>query len=131
MAPGKLSRWLFWGTAALVANSAYLLASGDPVVFYFANVIAHLVLAAVLFVPFVVWAWQRRSRPIVVGANTALLLSAICGALPVVIENTRNNRPWLLAHIALAIVGLVLLLIAFVHSPRERTDVPRGSTARV
>jgi tetratricopeptide (TPR) repeat protein len=119
--PERLSRSLFWGAAILVANSAYLFAAGNPVLFYFVNVLLHLGLGVALVVPFSVWAWRNRSRTVVAGASTALLLSALCGAILIVIDNTRNNRPWLVAHIVLATFGLLLLLLAFAGSRRERS----------
>jgi tetratricopeptide (TPR) repeat protein len=120
MNSSRPSRWLAWGAALLVANSAYLLATGDPVFFYFLNVLLHLALGLVILVPFFRWAWQHRDRRSVLAGNLVMAMSAACGLVLLIIDNTRNNRSWLIAHIVLAALGLVLLLLAFADRRRER-----------
>ena len=112
--------WLLWGTTLLVANSSYLAATGSPILFYFLNLLLHVGLGVVLLIPF--WLWARKNSWTLAGrlGNSLLALSALAGLVLLVIDNTRNNRPWLLAHIILAILGLLLLLAAFVNRHRER-----------
>jgi len=110
-----ITHWLFWGALVLLANSAYLFAAGDPVLFYFANVLLHLGLGLALVWPFTRWWWRRRANQAIFGGGALLLLSVACSLWLWWIGNLNGNRAWLVAHIALALVGLALLLVAFAH----------------
>ena len=93
----KTNRYLFWAAALLVANSAYLYAAGDPVPFYFANILLHVALGLVLIVPFAAWWWRRRSNPAIFGGGALLLLSGPAqagGLLPGDVLIEANGR-WL------------------------------------
>ncbi|MCZ6727298.1 MAG: tetratricopeptide repeat protein [Acidobacteria bacterium] len=115
-----MNRRLFWGAIILVANSAYLFATGDPVLFYFANVMLHLVLGLALLVPFCRWWWRERANRAIFGSGALLLLSAACALWLWRIDNTTGNRPWLVAHIALALLGLAALIVALAEHRRKR-----------
>jgi len=108
-----MNKWLFRAAILLTANSAYLFAAGDPVFFYFANVLLHLGLGLVILVPLTRWCWQRRSQPAVAMGGILLLSSALCALWLWRIGNLSGHRAWLLAHIALALAGLVVLVGAF------------------
>ena len=116
----RTDRRLFVGALALVANSAYLYAHGDPVLFYFANIVLHVVLGIALTALFVPWWWRRRRQPLVLTGGVALLASVGCSVVLWRIGNLAGNRGWLTAHILLAIAGLVLLLLAFLAERRTR-----------
>src|SRR6185503_1134754 len=81
----------------LVANSAYLAARADPTVFYFANIVLHLVLGAGLCAHVLVrhgrtWrAWPGLLR----AAAPLLAVAAVFGGVLVVVGATRAHR-WML-----------------------------------
>jgi hypothetical protein len=117
----SLSGWhrsLFWGALALVVNSAYLAAAGDPELFYFANVLLHLGLGLALLGPFTLWWWQRRSDRAVLAGGALIWASVLCALWLWWIDNLRSNRPWLVAHVALALLGLTVLLAALARARR-------------
>ncbi len=107
------ARWLLAGAVALVANSAYLAAAGDPHLLYFANVLAHLGLGLGLAVPFALWWWRRRRSPAILVSGLLLLASAALGAVLMKVGNLTPMRPLLWTHIGLAVAGLAGLLGAF------------------
>jgi tetratricopeptide (TPR) repeat protein len=117
----KPTRWAMWSAGLLVANSAYLVSTGNPHPFYFANVLAHIGLGLGLLIPFARWTWRNRNQSTLLAANLTLLASAACGVTLLFVHNTRNNREWLVAHIALAVVGLGLMLVAFSSRRRQRS----------
>ncbi len=116
-----LHRWLLLGGLLLAANSAYLAAAGDPHLFYFANLITHLGLGLALLVPFLRWWWKQRGRPLVLASGLSLLASAAIGLALAKLGNLSPMRPWLWAHIGLAVAGLAGLLAAFAGERRSRT----------
>jgi tetratricopeptide (TPR) repeat protein len=109
---GRGARWLAWGGVALVANSAYLAADGNPHMVYFGNVALHLVLGLALLVPFAIWWWRRRRRPLMLAAGLLLLAAAASGIALFAVGNTTPMRPLLWTHVALAVAGLLALLAA-------------------
>ena len=113
-------RVLFWGALLLVANSAYLFAAGDPVPFYFANILLHLGLGLALVVPFKLWWWRRRSNPWVFGGGAVLLLSTLCALWLWHVGNLEGNRDWLAAHIVLAVLGLAALIVGLASLRSDR-----------
>lgn len=113
-------RWLLLGGVVLAANSAYLAAAGDPHLFYFANIGLHLALGLVLLLPFAIWWWRRTGRPVVLISGLLLLVSAALGLYLTVVGNLTPQRPVLQAHIALAVLGLALLPVAYWDRRGER-----------
>jgi tetratricopeptide (TPR) repeat protein len=93
---------MFWLLLAMVLNAGYVAAAPSPTVFYIANVLLHLLLGAGA----VVWLgfMYRRSRRIV-----PLLMAGVLGVYLTFAGATTDHRAVLLAHIALAVVGLALL----------------------
>ena len=94
---------MFWLVLITVLNAAYVAAAPTPTVFYIANVLLHLLLGAAT----VVWLGYRyRRNPRV----TPLVLAAGLGAYLTIAGATTDHRGILLAHIALAVAGLALLM---------------------
>lgn len=97
--------------ALLVANSAYLATAGDPHVFYFGNLLAHLALglaASRLFVP---WWWRRRERPLTFVSGALLIASALLAVTLVIVGNERPVYWMVVVHQVLAVAGLAGLVI--------------------
>ena len=117
---------MLWAGGVLVANSAYLFFSGAPNLLYVTNVLVHVVLGLVVLVGFLAWWWSQRSdRRIAVG-GIPLLLSAGCGIWLMWAGNLTAHRHWLWAHIVLAVIGVVALLMVSLGS--RRTLWWRGAT---
>jgi tetratricopeptide (TPR) repeat protein len=94
---------MFWLLLLAAMNAAYLAGLPSPTVFYVANEVLHLALGAAV----VVWLgvkWRRRPAvaPLVMGGFLGLFL-IFAGA-------TRDHRWALWSHIALAVIGLAVLL---------------------
>lgn len=116
----RLERTLLGGGLLLVVNSAYLSVAGDPWVFYFANVILHLVLGVGLLIPFARWAWRRRADTLLALSSILLLLGAGLGLALIKLHNTLDMRPLLWSHIAASSLGILGLLAAFWTRRRDR-----------
>lgn len=105
--------WLRQWPAALflllLVNSAYLGAFSSPTIFYMGNVLVHVLLGAGLLGA-LVWGLLRRRSSGGPAAMGTLLASGAFGAYLAVVGNLTPQRWALLAHIALAGVGLLLLL---------------------
>ncbi len=114
-----LKAWWLGGCAVLVANSAYLFASGAPTLLYVANVLLHVVLGLGVLVGFLAWWWARRSDLRAAVGGVLLVLSAACAGWLLWAGNLTAHRHWLWAHIGLAVAGLVALLAASVGHWRE------------
>ncbi|HXS95624.1 MAG TPA: tetratricopeptide repeat protein [Candidatus Limnocylindrales bacterium] len=94
---------MIWVVLAAVLNAAYVAAAPAPTIFYIANVLLHLALGAAA----TVWLVSRYRR----SPRAALL--ALAGALGVYLifaGATRDHRAILIAHVALAVVGLAMLM---------------------
>ncbi len=86
-----------------VLNAAYVAAAPTATVFYIANVLLHLVLGAAS----VVWlAFTYRRSPKFI----PLALAGVLGVYLIFAGATTDHRAILWAHIALAVIGLALLL---------------------
>ncbi len=94
---------MFWLILAALLNATYVAAAPAATIFYIANVVLHLFLGAAV----VVWLGYRYRR------NFRVAPLALAGALGVylmVAGATTDHRAILLTHIALAVVGLALLM---------------------
>ncbi len=101
------NRLLALSGALLVANSAYLAASGDPRPFYFVNLIAHLglgLLAAALFLP---WWWRRRGERLLFASGALLVASGLVAVVLLALGNRRPTYFLVPIHWGLALAGLV------------------------
>ncbi|MBI1983728.1 MAG: hypothetical protein HYS61_05985, partial [Acidobacteria bacterium] len=113
-------------TLALVANSAYLAAFGDPNILYVANSLIHPVLGIVVAVLFAIYLsrhgedWAGSAGRISV---LLLALGTVFGGYLMVAGMTRPNAWALYAHVSLTIVGLFLLLVHL------RDRILQGATA--
>lgn len=111
--PTRTVKLLAIGFALLILNSSYLVAYADPTLFYFGNVILHMLLGLILAVVAVGYVLPRLLHLpawllVVVGA---LGLSAISGVALMIVGAVRPYRWLLYAHIALAVGGSIPMLI--------------------
>lgn len=101
------------GTGVLIFNSAYLAATASPTLFYFANVVAHIVLGIALAVFWMRVGWRAWPRLAmwVRGASAVLVIGAIAGTA-IVFLGAAGRMRWLLpVHIALVLAGGVPLAV--------------------
>ncbi len=107
----SFKNWLLAGFLLLVLNSAYLAAFADPSLFYFGNLLLHLILGLLLVaaaIPLV-----RRARgpwlaPVVVFGVAVLL-----GIYLVLKGNLTAMRPVLVAHVAAGVLGAAVFAAAY------------------
>jgi Flp pilus assembly protein TadD len=92
-----------WLIALLLLNAAYVAALPSPTIFYVANMLLHVVLglagAALLC-----WQWRRSPRMAVLAA------AGLLGGFLLIKGAVYDNRWALWAHVALAVIGMALLL---------------------
>jgi Tfp pilus assembly protein PilF len=104
---------LFAGVLVLLLNSAYLAAFASPSLFYFANVVLHMVLGIVLGVVLARRLIRRRGTtglPVLL-SSVVLGAGALCGVAIMIVGAAGRTR-WLLpAHIGLTVAGGVPLLV--------------------
>jgi tetratricopeptide (TPR) repeat protein len=117
MTEGKfrgLTPWTIGLGLALGLNSAYLAWRSDPTLFYFGNVALHLALGLALGIVLGPLARRRFfALSFILRAVTVTLSAALAlGVFLMVSGTTRPYRPVLYAHIALAALGGLLLLVA-------------------
>ena len=125
---------LIAGFLVLVVNSAYLAASADATLLYFANVALHVVLGLALGAAFLLH--SRRSgwpRGGLAASTTVVLLAALLTGAALTVSGATHRWHFLLVtHIALATLGSLLLLarltLALRHpgSARERHALGAG-----
>jgi tetratricopeptide (TPR) repeat protein len=95
--------------AALVANSAYLVASASPTLFFYANVALHVALGAIVAVGALVYGLRTRHRW-TSGASiawVAFLAAALSGVWLAYVGASRANQQVLHTHAALAALSLL------------------------
>jgi tetratricopeptide (TPR) repeat protein len=103
--------WLLAGFLVLLLNTAYLTAYATPSLFYFANIVGHIVLGAVLAVAFVRWLSRRRPVDAWLLASAALLIIGAAFGLAVFHWGATRPYRWLLqAHIGFSTAGSVLMV---------------------
>ena len=93
--------------ALLVANSAYLAASGDPRPFYFFSLLAHLALGLVAAALFLPWWWRRRGEKLLFASGALLLASGLVAVVLLALGNRRPTYFLVPIHWGLALAGLV------------------------
>jgi Flp pilus assembly protein TadD len=94
---------MFWVLVAAVLNAAYVAAAPAPTVFYIGNVLLHLALGAAV----VAWLMARYRRSPRVAP---LALAGALGVFLIFAGATRDHYAILIAHIALGVAGLALLM---------------------
>jgi tetratricopeptide (TPR) repeat protein len=111
-AGGRAERWLA-GAAVLLVNSLYLAATATASLFYYTNVVIHILLGVVLALAGGRYVMRHRAAlPLAVRiAGGPLALGALAGAALAVTGATRPYRWLLLTHIVLASVGAALLVV--------------------
>ena len=116
--------------AALLINSAWLWAFADASAWYYANVALHPVLGVALAIA----AMGRARRfalasPLRGVAAAALAAAAITGIAIVFLGATRPYYALVIAHVAAAVAGVVLLIVAL--RPRLGFDIATAAAAAV
>jgi hypothetical protein len=99
---------------ALILNSAYIAAFGDPNLFYISNALLHPFLGILVTILFVVFLLSHRdflSGEWGKGALALLAVAAGFGGYLAVVGMTRPHSAALYAHVAAALAGLGLFLI--------------------
>ena len=99
---------MFWLLVLALINAAWVAGLPSPTVLYVANVLLHLILGTAVTV-LLCWEWRRSPKVIPLAAAGLLgVYLAVRGA-------TSDHRTALAIHIALAVIGLLMLV------PRART----------
>ncbi len=120
------------GFLLLLINSSYLAAYADPTIFYFANVVLHMLLGLGLTVVYSRYLWNRWERlPRIVGVSSVVLgFSAALGVYLMIFGATRPYRWALYSHIGLAVAGSVPLLFHLIRSVRQFAELGLRSLAK-
>src|SRR3954454_8890283 len=101
------------GVFVFLLNTAYLAAFASPSLFYFANVVAHLVLGIVLAIAYGrrLFAERRRAALWITACSIVLAAGALAG-IAIAVVGAAGQFRWLLpTHIALSIAGGLPLLL--------------------
>jgi tetratricopeptide (TPR) repeat protein len=126
--PSRTSHRLAVGGAVLLVNSVYLAVFATPSLFYFANVVLHVVLGLVLAVAAARWlrlpaGSTRRGAPLPPAGVVAAWLLGLGAALGLALTVTGATRPFrwlLLAHMLVSGVGAVFAVVTGLHAARRR-----------
>jgi tetratricopeptide (TPR) repeat protein len=121
------------GFCILLVNSAYLAASASPSLFYFSNIVVHIALGIALAIGSLWWL-RPRLQGIRVNAAAAwlLLAAATVSGIVLTIAGATTPNTWLLrTHIATAVVGSAMLLVAVVWPAARAGSVRTRATAAI
>jgi len=116
----RLEKALLAATAVLVCNGAYLMAGGEPTLFYFLNIALHFGLGLAATVAAILW-WRRHRPDGMRIAAILLTLAAAVGMVVAIVGNRYATRPLVWLHTAVAVLGLIALLVAFRRYRARRT----------
>jgi tetratricopeptide (TPR) repeat protein len=103
---------LFRGLTILALSGVYLYALPSPTIFYYATVFLHSLVGLVLSVALIIWLWRHLGQT----KSTARLgwlfvtAGAAVGVALIFTGTLRALKPLMYAHIALSVVGLILLI---------------------
>jgi tetratricopeptide (TPR) repeat protein len=122
---GGATGWSVIATVVLVLNSIYLAATATASLFYYSNVVVHIVLGCVLAVVGArrVVGRRRRLPRLVWLAAAPLAVGALSGAALTIVGATSANRWLLILHIASTALGIGVLLGWAVRGARRRATV--------
>jgi tetratricopeptide (TPR) repeat protein len=125
---------LFIGFLLLLVNSGYLIASGQPTLVYLANVLLHVVVGAMLMLPF---PWYTRGllrlcrttrgpmRAVFAQAGVMAMAGGMAAGVALLILGNLTPNRWLLQlHIGLVAAAVTLLAAAFCPYPRRWNAEP-------
>ena len=93
----------------LLLNSAYLAASAAPTLFYFANVVAHIVIGIAVTAWLArAWAVNRRAFPWLLNLASVVVAAGVGFGLAIAVAGAAGRLRWMLTvHIALMLIGVV------------------------
>ena len=97
------------GVFLLLLNTAYLAAFAQPTLFYFANVVLHIVLGVAVAIPLARrLAAHRRAVPVVLLVAAALAAAGTLAGIAIAVVGAAGRFRWLLpVHIALILAGTI------------------------
>jgi Tfp pilus assembly protein PilF len=129
----RLVNWLTAGVFLLLLNTAYLAAFASPTLFYFSNVILHIVLGTAVAVGFALYLRHQARPGFFVLLASIVTCAGVLTGLAIVVVGAAGRFRWLLPlHIALTLAGGIPLLISAglrirLRSAREDTRSGSGS----
>ncbi len=103
--------WILGAFLLLLLNSSYLAAFASPTLFYFANLLLHVGLGALLLLAAI--PLLRKVRGVWLGPALVLGVCALLGLYLVVEGNLVAMRPVLVAHVAAGVLGAMALAAAY------------------
>ena len=106
--------WLLAGFLLLLLNSSYLAAYANPTLFYFGNLLLHVVLGALLLVAAIPLLRNLRgAKASWLGPIVVLGACALTGLYLVAAGNLAAMRPVLVGHVAAGVLGATVFAAAF------------------
>ena len=129
----KTVKLLIIGFILLLINSSYLAAYAEPTLFYFGNVVIHLLLGLALAVISALYLFKRLRTlsPSMLFSVVALTLSPALGLFMMRYGTTRPYRWALYVHIALAVAGSIPLVISLFKLARNYAQSNRRKLVQV
>ena len=123
---GNRTARLYAGVFLLLLNTAYLAAFASPTLFYYANVVAHIVLGVVLAVPLGRrLASNRRSLPWILLGASAMAVAGVAFGLAITVVGAAGRFRWLLpVHIGLILAGTIPWLLFGAWQAARRVASP-------
>ncbi len=107
-------KWLLAGFLLLLLNSSYLAAYANPTLFYFGNLLLHVILGALLLVAAIPLLREiRGARASWLAPLAVLGACALTGLYLVAAGNLAAMRPVLVAHVAAGVLGAAVFAAAF------------------
>lgn len=116
----KFVKLMIISFVALLVNSSYLAAYAEATLFYFGNVVIHMLLGLVLAIAFGVYLIKQRKSlsALMIVSSMTLGLSAAFGVFIMKNGAVRAYRWALYTHIAFAVVGSILIAVQILKAAR-------------
>jgi Flp pilus assembly protein TadD len=129
----KTVKLLTTGFILLLINSSYLAAYAEPTLFYFGNVVIHLLLGVALAIISAAYLFKRLRTlsPAMLFSVVALTLSTALGLFMMRYGSIRPYRWALYAHIALGVAGSIPLVISLFKAARGYAQSNRRKLVQV